>query len=91
MTGNQIRKLRTELDLSVMEFASLTGVQLSSVYRWEKEGNKAVAVEGLPRQIFQMLHSLKQKERTRIVQRLRNGGWMAALHSLLGISIKKAA
>jgi DNA-binding transcriptional regulator YiaG len=89
--GNQIKKLRTDLELSVMEFASLHGVQPSSVYRWEASGNRSAVMEGFARQIFMLLSALKLKERKRIVQKLRSYGWMAALHSLLGISMKKAA
>lgn len=91
MTGNQIRILREELELSAAEFASLMGVQQSSVYRWESSGNKRAVVEGFARQVFQLIHDLTLKEKKTVVNKLRNGGWMAGLHSLLGVSMKKAA
>lgn len=91
MTGNQIRRLREELELSATEFASLMGVQQSSVYRWESSANKRAVVEGFARQIFKLIGELKLKEKKVLVQKLRNGGWMAGLHSLLGMSMKKAA
>jgi len=90
MKGNQIRKLRETLELSAAEFASLLGVQTSSIYRWEKTGNKTAVVEGFAKKIFQLVSDLKVKEREVMVKSLRRGGWMAGLHSLLSMSMKKA-
>lgn len=89
MKGNQIKKLRESLELSAVEFASLVGVQTSSVYRWESVGNKGAVVEGHARKVFQLIGELTIKERQRMVNSLRRGGWMAGLHNLLGMSMKK--
>lgn len=91
MKGHQIRKLRESLDLTATEFAGLLSVQTSSIYRWESAGNRTAPVEGLARNVLELIRNLKLKERKRMVQRLKNGGWMAGLHSLLGMAIKKAA
>lgn len=90
MKGNQIKKLRESMQLSAVELASLTGVQTSSVYRWESSGNTGATVEGMARQIFKLIVDLTPKEKQLLVKNLRRGGWMAALNSLFSMSLKKA-
>jgi DNA-binding XRE family transcriptional regulator len=40
MTGNAIKDLRTELGMTSSAFAQLLGVNPSTLYRWEAEGEK---------------------------------------------------
>lgn len=89
MKGKQIQTLREKLGLTVVEFATLLGVQTSSVYRWENSGNKAASVEGTAGKVMQLIGDMKVKERATVIKHLRRGGWMPALHSLLGMSLKK--
>lgn len=90
MKGNQISKLRKALKLSVVEFATLLGVQTSSIYRWENRGSKTASVEGTAEKVLLLIEDLKLKERSVVIKHLRKGGWMPALHSLLTMALKKS-
>ena len=90
MKGNQISKLRKALDLSVVDFATLLGVQTSSIYRWENQGTKVASVEGTAEKILLILEDLKKKERDIVIKHLRKGGWMPAMHSILSMALKKS-
>lgn len=72
-TGRQVRALRSSLRFKPEEFASLLGVHVATVYRWEEAPQKTPRIEPLQREILRVLST-----------QLRLRAWHDLSTSLLG-------
>lgn len=55
LIGNDVSKLRHELGLDVAQFATLLGINPSTVYRWEKRGEYPIRPEPLQDRLLAVL------------------------------------
>jgi len=91
ITGQEIKRLRNILDMSVLHFSELIGVHLATVYRWESFGNKAPPLGPLHQRILEHLKQqlgMKTHKGSRFFadelrRALLEGGTLVALAYLL--------
>lgn len=88
MTGDAIKELRTELGMTSSAFAQLLGVNPSTLYRWEAEGDKEVKTDPNAARILaaiQQARGLKGSGdlKTTLGSALLIGGGLFALFKLL--------
>ena len=88
MTGAEIRTLREALGLPVPLFATLFGVNASTVYRWEARDERRAQVEGLSRALLYVLaHRVRIGEGPALgltlTDAISRGGTLAGLSALL--------
>lgn len=91
MTGDEVRWLRAQLGLTPQQLSDLIGASLSSVYRWESGGPKAIVIDpfqarllGLLREQFVSREASKQQELAKgIATGLLIGGGLLGLYHLL--------
>jgi hypothetical protein len=89
VTGDEVRVLRSWLDLTVPQFADLVGTSQATVYRWEQAGPKLVAVEpGHLRLLSVMRLQAQSERRDEVAASVRSGlierGGLFGLYRLLG-------
>ena len=98
MTGNEIEKIRSALDMSVPNFAGLLGVHVTTIYRWSAAAEKSVTVDplhaALLAKIQQGIADRQKNEREdwgkEILKALLIGGTLAALAIVLVELMPKA-
>ncbi len=87
LTGEAVRALRGALGLNVSQFAQLLGVDVATVFRWQKTGNEPASVEGLQVQLLLLLEQqvlLRGAELAGAIRtQLRLHGSLAGLFCLL--------
>lgn len=88
MTGNAIKGLREELAMSSNEFAQLLGVNPSTLYRWEAEGEKEIKPDPNAARILGALAKAREKNdgeslKVALGGALLLGGGLFALFKLL--------
>lgn len=88
MTGNEIKGLRTELGMTSSAFATLLGVNPSTLYRWESEGEGEVKVDPNAARILAALQQARatggsETLKTTLGGALLLGGGLFALFKLL--------
>ncbi len=92
VTGAQIRRLRSDLDMDAQQFASLLGVHPTTLYRWESAGDRQVRVDPLQLKLLVALDQEVAKRKTMkakaelantITTALLVGGGLFALFKLL--------
>lgn len=80
-TGNDIQRLREALNMSPVQFASLLGIHLATLYRWEAKGDAQVRLD--PMQLGVLLALQEQLNRQRTAKQQEE--WAAALLGALVI------
>jgi transcriptional regulator with XRE-family HTH domain len=74
MNGNEVRTLRTNLGLNPQHLATLLGVHLTTVYRWEAQGAQELRLEPLQHGLLlQMQKRLAQNPPKDFGQQLLEG------------------
>ncbi|MCY1083749.1 helix-turn-helix domain-containing protein [Archangium lansingense] len=88
MTGDEIKGLRTELGMTSGAFATLLGVNPSTLYRWETEGEGEVKVDPNAARILAAMQQARatgglEALKTTLGGALLIGGGLFALFKLL--------
>lgn len=88
MTGNDIKGLRTELGMTSSAFATLLGVNPSTLYRWESEAEAEVKIDPNAARILAALQQARAAGGTETLKAtlggaLLIGGGLFALFKLL--------
>jgi DNA-binding XRE family transcriptional regulator len=88
MTGNAIKELRTELGMTSSAFAQLLGVNPSTLYRWEAEGEKEVKPDPNAARILAAMQKVRETKgsadlSSTLGAALLIGGGLFALFKLL--------
>ena len=88
ITGNEIKEIREQLEMSRTLFAQLMGVHLSSVARWEKQVSAPVKVDPLHLRLLLVLQTeVAYREPVELanilVHALATGGTLYGLYELL--------
>lgn len=78
MTGTSIKRLRTRLGASPGEMASLLGVNLATVYKWEGVRGELPPIGLAQRQLLLLIGAPSKADASRLMQALRGGGVPAA-------------
>ena len=76
MNGFEVRTIRESLGLSPLNLANLLGVHLTTVYRWEAQGDQELRLEPLQ-------HSLLLQMQRRLTQGPPQDFGQQLLHGLL--------
>ena len=90
LTGNDVRNTIELFGLTRLEMATLVGVTLSTVYRWEAHQAKVVKMEPFQRLLIGtvMRQPLSQEKRNQVAVALRMGGVLGGLRILLSTKDK---
>lgn len=74
MNGTEVRTIREHLRLSPLNLANLLGVHLTTVYRWEAQGDQELRLEPLQHSLLlQMQRRLNQGPPQDFAQQLLHG------------------
>lgn len=76
VTGPEVAKLRARLGASPEEMASLLGITLATVYKWEARRGVLPALGHAQRRLLLLIAEAPSRER--LMQTLRTGTWRAA-------------
>jgi DNA-binding transcriptional regulator YiaG len=87
LTGNDVRNTIELFGLTRLEMATLVGVSLSTVYRWEAHQTQTIKMEPFQRLLIGtvMRQPQSQEKRDQVVTALRMGGVLGGLRILLSI------
>ena len=94
MTGGEVTSIRNGLELTSQGLAGLVGVSSSTVYRWEKMGERPAKIERFQLQLLELARfALKQRGAQKFVAQLRfaliTGGSLFALYRLLDFALMR--
>lgn len=89
MTGARVKELREALRLTRMHFSQILGCNVSTVYRWEAAGERAVRIEPFQLQVLAVIQAQVKSTGApsdlgdTILQALLTGGSLSGLFKLL--------
>lgn len=100
LPGDDVRRIRNALGLSVIQFATVLGVHPSTVHRWEAAKKSPVPIEGVAWTVMSALRErvlVERAARAKVIQagqdvssKLAAGGVLLALAALLYFAAGKS-
>jgi len=96
MSGQDVKRIRERLKLSVPQFATILGVHPGTVYRWEAARHEEVSVEGTAKTVLEALRfrlaggeaePANSTETDRVLQAYLVGGALLGLAAIIAIAV----